>query len=221
MSKLSQKANNLIVKFEVGGGEKYYNKKTRFPIWPGGYSGITVGIGVDLGHITFKEFDRYISPYYMEGEASRLIECIGHTGNPKDPESEIEMKSLLSTVADCELSWENALAIHEDFTIPIYHKRTMKVFKGIENLPPDAQGAIVSLVFNRGTKLEGSSRVHMANIAKLVSQYTPSNKQTVLEEIAKNFEEMVQIWEGQKIYEGIKRRRLEEAKLVRDSFYIT
>jgi GH24 family phage-related lysozyme (muramidase) len=220
MQELSKKANDLIIKYEVGGGEAYYNKKARFPIWPGGASGVTIGIGVDLGHISFKEFDTYISTYYSTDESSRLAKCIGHTGSQNDPNSEIEMKSLVQSVSDCELSWENALALHIDYTIPIYHKRTLKTFKGIEKLPLDAQGAIVSLVFNRGTRLTGPNRQHMGNIANLISQYTPSNKKTILEEIAKNFEDMISIWEGQKIYEGIKKRRLEEALLIKSCIYL-
>lgn len=217
MANVSENALKLIVDFEVGGGETYYNKKAKFPIWPGGVSGITIGIGVDLGHIKKSDFDQHIADYYSEGELHRLEKCIGVTGKIGSIESDTMIKALLESVKDCELGWESAMEIHETFTIPLYYERTRKVFKGLDALPPDAQGAIVSLVFNRGTKLDGPKRIHMAKIADLVQKYEKEKKPDLLNQIASTFIDMTEIWKGEKIYEGIKRRRIAEAKLVSSS----
>jgi hypothetical protein len=48
---ISPPALALIVGFEVSGEQAYTNKNTR-PIWPQGQSGVTVGIGYDVGHHT-------------------------------------------------------------------------------------------------------------------------------------------------------------------------
>ena len=39
----------LIVEFEIS-SEAYYNRRLKRPYWPGGASGITIGIGYDLGY---------------------------------------------------------------------------------------------------------------------------------------------------------------------------
>jgi len=214
---VSENALKLILDFEVGGGESYYNKKARFPIWPGGASGITIGIGVDLGHIKKVDFDTHVSPYYEETQIDRLIACIGITGKPGSVDSETKMKDLVETVSDCELSFSHAMEIHENFTIPLYYERTKKTFKGFDTLPEDVQGAIVSLVFNRGTKLDGPKRTHMAKIANLVEQFSKKNDPKLLKEIAGTFVDMAEIWKGEKSYEGLKRRRIAEANLVQAS----
>lgn len=214
---VSENALKLILDFEVGGGETYYNKKAKFPIWPGGASGITIGIGVDLGHIKKVDFDAQISPYYEDTQIDRLVACIGITGKPGSSESETKMKALANTVSDCELSFEHAMEIHENFTIPLYYERTRKTFKGFDSLPADVQGAIVSLVFNRGTKLDGPKRTHMAKIATLVDQFSKSKDSALLKEIADTFVDMAEIWRGEKSYEGLKRRRIAEAGLVQGS----
>jgi hypothetical protein len=43
-----------------------------------------------------------------------------------------------------------------------------KAFPGLDQLCDDAYGAIVSLVFNRGSSLSGDSRLEMRNIRDLI-----------------------------------------------------
>ena len=50
ISQISDKAFKLIIKYEVGGGEAYYNKYLKKPSWPGAFSGVTIGVGYDLGY---------------------------------------------------------------------------------------------------------------------------------------------------------------------------
>ena len=214
MEELSENALKLILDFEVGGGPVYYNKKAKFPVWPGGASGITIGIGVDLGHIKKGDFEKNISPYYSVEQNEKLVKCIGFTGKVGSEQSQNEMLTLLETVKDCELSYESAIEIHTNFTIPLYYERTKKTFKGLDSLPPDARGAIVSLVFNRGTKLDGPKRIHMAKIAELVLKYDKDQNPELLSQISHTLIDMAEIWKGEKTYEGLKRRRLAEANLV-------
>lgn len=214
---ISPNALKLIMDFEVGGGETYYNKKARFPIWPGGASGITIGIGVDLGHIKQSDFNTYIAPYYPETQIEKLIGCIGITGKIGSPEMESKLRELVESLSDCELSFQHALEIHENFTIPLYYNRTRKTFSGLDSLPEDARGAIVSLVFNRGTRLDGPKRTHMAKIGKLIELYSQKKDPNLLGQMAETFIEMAEIWKGEKSYEGLKRRRIAEAKLISNS----
>jgi hypothetical protein len=46
---ISDAAKKLILAFEVS-NEKTYAERYQHPIWPGGRSGVTIGIGYDLGY---------------------------------------------------------------------------------------------------------------------------------------------------------------------------
>lgn len=49
MMNISQAAFDLIVNEETG-GQAYYNRTEIHPDWPGGASGVTIGIGYDCGY---------------------------------------------------------------------------------------------------------------------------------------------------------------------------
>ena len=46
---ISKEAYDLIVQYECG-GQVYYTSRLSNPTWPGGASGVTIGIGYDLGY---------------------------------------------------------------------------------------------------------------------------------------------------------------------------
>jgi hypothetical protein len=48
---ISDKAFNMIVMFEVS-SQAAYQAKYQHPIWPGGASGVTIGIGYDVGYVS-------------------------------------------------------------------------------------------------------------------------------------------------------------------------
>jgi len=52
---VSKKSLDLIIAFEVS-SKTAYNSKYKNPIWPGGESGITIGIGYDIGYSTITQF---------------------------------------------------------------------------------------------------------------------------------------------------------------------
>jgi GH24 family phage-related lysozyme (muramidase) len=76
-------------------------------------------------------------------------------------------------------------------------------------LHPNAYGAIVSLVFNRGTSLVGDKRLEMRNIRVLVPKKDYSK-------IAQEFRSMKRLWKGKNL-NGLIERREAEAKLVETS----
>jgi len=47
---------------------------------------------------------------------------------------------------------------------------TCSVFEGVEDVHPNCQGALLSLVFNRGTSLRGDKRREMREICQLVKK---------------------------------------------------
>src|ERR1700678_3863445 len=77
---MSQKAFDLIVEEETG-GEAYYNKTEIHPDWPGGASGVTIGVGYDCGYETPAQIGADWAALPSAARAS-LQECAGITGSP-------------------------------------------------------------------------------------------------------------------------------------------
>jgi hypothetical protein len=99
-----------------------------------------------------------------------------------------------------------ASAVFFALTVPRYYRDTAAAFPGLERLPADAQGALVSLVFNRGGKMKGASRSEMRAIRELV----PLGD---LRGIAAQLRAMKRLWVGKGL-DGLVKRREVEAKLV-------
>jgi GH24 family phage-related lysozyme (muramidase) len=90
---------------------------------------------------------------------------------------------------------------------------TGRAFPGVTKLPPDAQGALVSLVFNRGTSMQGHRRREMREIRDAIAR-TDFKMSKLLEAIATSIESMIRLWIGKGL-DGLIRRRKAEAALVR------
>jgi hypothetical protein len=200
-SLLSYKAIELILEFEVGGGREYYESLLQRPTWPEGQSGITIGIGYDLGYNTVDVFnqDWHKLP---DGEQQRLSNCCGLT--------EDAAKERLPSVRDIIVPWELAWEVFNIVTVPKFYNLTKEAFPGFEQLPADVQGGLVSLVFNRGTSMQGNRRVEMRVIRDLI---TKKNVSKIPEQIRK----MKRIWLGTSIEKGMNRRRDAEAALIEES----
>jgi GH24 family phage-related lysozyme (muramidase) len=87
---------------------------------------------------------------------------------------------------------------------------TKKIYPELELLNEDTQGALVSMVYNRGNKLEGDSRIEMKRIVEMV-------KNKDYDGIAEEIEKSKRHWENKGL-DGLVVRREAEADLVRDSF---
>ncbi len=197
--KPSSKTLNLLFKYEVGGGQKYYEKYLSKFTWPGGASGPTIAIGVDCAYYTAKELAEIFS--FLPNEQINLIQgASGKTGE--------KGKDYTKTLrgAGITVSWDKAVQIFETLTWPKFTKLAEKTFPSLSELHPDAYGAIVSLVFNRGTSLVGEKRAEMRNIRVLIPK-----KDYV--KIAQEFRSMKRLWEGKNL-DGLIERREAEAKLI-------
>jgi hypothetical protein len=197
-STLSEKALKLIIDHEVGGGPGYYNKALKRPCYPGGASGVTIGIGYDLGYNSTTQFTSDWSDTINENEFNRLKAHLGKKGSTA--------KSAIPSVKDIEISWTSALNVFKKSTLPRFINETLKAFPGADKLHPDAFGALVSIVFNRGASVTGSSRQEMLNIRNLIGS---KNYKAIASEIRS----MKRLWVGKGL-DGLLRRRDEEAKLV-------
>ena len=207
---LNDKSLKLILEFEVGGGENYYNKFLKNPAWPGEQSGVTIGVGYDLGYVNKAEFSEDWKDLPKE-TFDRLYKVVGIKG--------YNAKNLIRGLKDITIPWDLALKVFNNKTVTKFYNLTRETFPNFDNLPEDAKGGLVSLVFNRGAALEGDRRREMKLIRdgmKLVSNYD----QKALTFIANQIRNMKRIWAGGSIEKGMNRRRDAEAKLIEDSLKV-
>lgn len=189
----------LLFDYEVGGGKPYYDKYLSKFTWPGGASGPTIGIGVDCGYYTKEELAKIF--YFLPNDQIKLIQ--GASGK-----TSAAGKEYTKTLRDAGItvSWDQAKEIFETLTWPKFAKLAERAFPGLDKLCDNAYGAIVSLVFNRGSSMTGDSRLEMRNIRDLVPKKNYKG-------IAKELRNMKRIWKGKGL-DGLIERREAEAKLV-------
>jgi hypothetical protein len=192
---LSEAGYQLILDYEVGGGFPYYDKFLSFPTVPPEQSGVTIGIGVDLGYVSepvFRQDWNRLNETYQ----NRLARTVGKTG--------AAARATLSSVRDILIEWGHAEAVFNEVTIARYYSLTKRTYPELPALHPNAQAALVSLVFNRGGSLIGARRREMAEIA----DYVPRQDYRA---IAAALRRMKKLWPNTP---GLQVRREAEARLV-------
>jgi GH24 family phage-related lysozyme (muramidase) len=85
---------------------------------------------------------------------------------------------------------------------------TKAIYPELDTLNEDTRGALVSMIYNRGNKLDGDSRKEMRAIVDLVAK-------TDYEGIADQIERSKRLWENG--LDGLVKRREEEADLILNS----
>ena len=188
---LSARGIKSIIGWETGGEHEYDPQ----PEWPGESSGVTIGIGWDLGMTPFSETTRAWGPHLPASTLAALVGVSGRHGEAA--------QTVLPYVRHLTIPWAAALAVFEAVTLPTWYLRTLRIYPQAEELPGDCAAALVSLVFNRGAALSGDRRREMVAIQSLL-------KTGKLGEIPNQFREMVRLWPKSK---GLRRRREEEADL--------
>jgi GH24 family phage-related lysozyme (muramidase) len=166
--------------------------------WPGGSSGITIGVGYDLGFVTEDQFEEDWSPFLSGDEIDRLKDVIRLSGD--------KAAQRAREFGDIKIKRADAEQVFKERTLPLYSQKTEDAFPGLDQLPAAAQGALVSLVFNRGPGMNGDSRREMRAVRDAVADGD-------LQEIANQIRAMKRLWEGKGL-DGLLKRRDAEADLV-------
>ena len=136
---------------------------------------------------------------------SRLAKALGKTG--------ASARYLAPSFSDIKIPRQAGEAVFVARTVPKQVGLTARAFPRVTRLPLDGQGALVSLVFNRGASMEGDRRREMREIRAAIARADlPVSK--VLESIANSLESMVRLWIGKGL-DGLITRRKSEAALVR------
>jgi GH24 family phage-related lysozyme (muramidase) len=179
--------------------------------WPGGGSGITLGYGCDIGADP-KSLD-FWRGILAEGEIDLLKSALGITGRAA--------AQIQTRFHDIRVTKAQALDVFMRQSLPREERMTAAGFPGSENLPGPAFGALVSLVYNRGTALDGDRRREMkaihdaiVNSARNEEGEAPEVRQNnLLRFIAGQFRSMKRLWVGKGL-DGLLARRDAEADLV-------
>jgi hypothetical protein len=207
---LNKKSLDLILEFEVGGGENYYNKFLKNPTWPGEQSGVTIGVGYDCGYVNKTEFTNDWKELNQK-DFDKLYKVVGVKG--------YNAKELAKRLKDIIIPWELGLKVFMNKTVSKFYNLSRDTFPNFDKLPEDAKGGLVSLVFNRGAFLEGDRRREMKAIRDIMVKTQDFDSKT-LSQIAEQIRKMKRIWVGGSIEKGMSRRRDAEAKIIEQSLNV-
>ena len=176
--------------------------------WPGGDSGITLGHGYDLSAEPANELRRDWAPYLSGGEIGQLLGAIGKSGEAA--------AALAHDLRNITVTREQADAVFLEATLPKYLQLTRVVYPHLSELPLDAQGALVSIIYNRGTAMgkpglrSWDDRREMRAIQADLAAGVHAGD---LAKIAALIRSMKRLWEGKGL-DGLIARREAEAQLV-------
>lgn len=190
-------AASLIVRWEVT-SEGYYTRKLLLPVWPKGQSGITWGIGYDGGHQTSATI---LQDWEEHASAGRLSTTAGITGD--------RAAKVLNQYRDIITPFDYAGRVFETRSLVEYHRQAQRAFReGFEDLSPEACGALLDLVYNRGVAMSGDSRREMR---ALRDECIPKQDTACM---AREIRSMKRLWRGTVNEAGLTARRESEAQLI-------
>lgn len=148
---ISRNGLDQIVFFEIG-SESYYTSRLQAPTWPGWSSGVTIGIGYDLGYNSDAQIRKDWGGLLSSQVVDLLCSVNQYTGSAaKAPAASLKSKGVV-------IPLDKAKRVFTESTLPRYAAMARKAYPGLEMLPPDVQAAILSLVFNRGAGMANTDK---------------------------------------------------------------
>jgi hypothetical protein len=204
---ISQAAIDLIVREEVS-SKKVYERNYRRPEWPGGASGVTIGIGYDVGAGVNDKAQLWADwrGRIPDPMIAALEPAIGVTG-----ERALVLTARLRDRVD--VPWDAANAVFEGVDIPRWYAICAKALPNFEKLPPDCRGALVSLAYNRGASFskqrDPGDPLDRHREMRAIRQHMAERK---YDRIPDEFRSMKRLWHGKGL-DGLLARRDREAAL--------
>jgi hypothetical protein len=199
---ISDKAVDLIVMFEVS-SRAAYERRYRHPVWPKGRSGITVGIGYDVGYVRPAVLAADWQGQLPQEQIDTLKVACGVTGDAA--------QALLPRTSTVDIPFENAMAVFRGATLVQTAALTATALPNANRLHPDSFGALVSLVYNRGAsfRLQGERYTEMRQIAEDMAAMQ-------FAQVPGRIRGMKRLWAGKPDMAGLVKRREMEATLFED-----
>jgi uncharacterized protein (TIGR02594 family) len=194
---ISDDAVRLLIEFEVS-SQKAYERRYRHPVWPGGASGLTIGIGYDVGHQNVAQLRSDCTGILNAAMITTLEGACGRTG----PAGKAITQQLKAGV---DVPWDEAEKLFIAKSIPRWVGLVKRSLPNTEALGPDSLGALVSLTYNRGAsfKKDGSRFTEM----RAIRQHMEDRAFT---KIPGEIRKMKRLWPGVR---GLLDRRDREADL--------
>jgi len=191
------------------GGLNYYNQVTRWPHYPGFASGITLGVGYDLRFARARDFQALWGSYLSPAVMAELAQDIGRAGTKK--------RAQALKAQNIEIPFKIAWRIFVDDTLPRFYSQTEAIYPSLPSLPLLCASALVSIVFNRGSSLNGASRVEMRAIRDLLAladnpTFHKQKRKMILADVEDEIVAMQRLWGPAS---GLYLRRQAEANLWR------
>lgn len=186
-----------IVRWEVTSAA-HYTRRLQWPIWPGGASGITWGIGYDGGHQAARTIT---ADWAAHPQVDRLARTAGITGTAA--------RAVLPQYRDIVVPIGIAEQVFSDVSLPVYHRSTVRAYgDAVRGLPADARGALVGNTYNRGGSMVGSRNAEKRHIRDVC---IPGGD---LPCVAAQLRLQCRLWRGTNLEAGLCGRRESEAVLV-------
>ena len=189
---LSTSDVTFIVREEVG-SRKYYDQITAFPHFPGEASGVTIGIGYDL---KYQGPDNFEEDWGLELRPEDLQKLRPYLGKDGSSGAVAALKSIIIT-------FPTAWRVFTKCSLPRYVGQTRSAYPQFITLPDGCRGVLVSLVYNRGTAMDGERRKEM----KAIQAHLAAHDFT---KVATEIEAMKRLWPNS---QGLKDRRDREVIL--------
>lgn len=199
---ISQRATDLIIACEIT-NDQIYNRRYVHPTWPGGMSGVTVGIGYDLGYVSAQQLALDWAGNLSVADISALSRVCGVQGTEAD--------RLVSQVSTVSVPLPAARKVFQNSTLSKTTSLTVSSLPNCDKLSPDCLGALVSLVYNRGPSFRkaGDRYAEMRQI--LFDMNTMS-----FADIPTQIRSMARLWVNDPGARGLVTRRELEATLFHD-----
>jgi hypothetical protein len=180
-------------------GRAHYDAVVAAPCYPGGDSGMTIGIGYDLrfegGQFAADWGDR------LDGDTqAALLPWLGRPGSAEG----------VAALARLRIGWAAAWFVFTRRSLPAYVGKARAAFPNFDTLSLLSRGALVSLVYNRGAAMQDSSaddrRLEMRQIRDALAAGHP-------EQVPAALLAMRRLWPTLR---GLRDRRAREAALFQE-----
>jgi len=197
---VTQCKRDVLVRWEVSSQQQYV-RRWQWPIWPGGASGITWGIGYDGGHQSAPTIRREWSAH---AAAPRLSTTTGIIGDAA--------RAALPQYRDIAVPWPMAVDVLEAYSIPRYRAAARRAYgPHFERASPGVQCALTSETYNRGEAMAGSRRAERRHIRDVCLPARDA------ECVAQQLEASCRVWANDRINgPGLCARRIAEASIARE-----
>jgi len=197
---VSSRAVDMIVAFEVS-SEAAYDRLYVHPVWPKGNSGVTIGIGYDIGYVNADGLAKDWTTGIGASAVATLAGACGKTG--------AAASQILPQMRAVTVPFAVASSVFSQTDVPRYTARTLAALpSSAASLSPDCLGALVSLVYNRGASF-GAAGDRYREMRAIRDDIQQQN----LKDIPAQLRSMKRLWAGDPNMAGLVRRRELEAVL--------